>query len=132
MRRSLEDAGAVEEIERGTTLIDLYDAWAVTVDDFAPIKIQHDVTALVRDPTDPEKGLLTPDGSGVTYACRVDLLAVDAADEYWVMRHQIVDDWRSAEELVLDEEATAACWAWEQDYIGMEIAGTIHNEIRID
>ena len=66
------------------------------------------------------------------YTCRVDLLAVDAADEYWVVRHQIVDDWQSVEELVLDEEATAACWAWEQDYIGMEIAGTIHNEIRID
>ena len=132
MQRSLEDAGAVQELDLGTTLIDRYDAWAVTVDDFAPIKIQHDVTALVRDPTDPEKGLLTPDGAGVAYACRVDLLAVDAADEYWVMRHQIVDDWRSAEELVLDEEATAACWAWEQDYIGMEIAGTIHNEVRID
>ena len=38
----------------------------------------------------------------------------------------------TVEELVFDEEATAACWAWEQDYIGMEIAGTIHNEIRID
>jgi hypothetical protein len=132
MCRSLEDAGAAHEIERGTTLVDRYDAWASTVDDFAPIKIQHDVTALVRDPTDTEKGLLTRDGSGVTYACRVDLLAVDAADEYWVMRHQIVEDWRCAEELVLDEEAIAACWAWEQDYIGMEIAGTIHNEIRID
>ena len=33
---------------------------------------------------------------------------------------------------MLDEEAAAACWAWEQDYIGMEIAGTIHNEVRID
>jgi hypothetical protein len=132
MRRSLEDAGAVGEFERGTTLVDCYDAWAATVDDFAPVKIQHDVVALVRDPTDPEKGLLTPDESGISYACRVDLLAVDAADEYWVMRHQIVDDWRSVEELVLDEEATAACWAWEQDYIGMEVAGTIHNEIRID
>ena len=79
----------------GTALIDRYDAWAMTVDDFAPVKIQHDVTALVRDPADPERGLLTADGSGVTYTCRVDLLAVDAADEYWVVRHQIVDDWRS-------------------------------------
>ncbi len=68
----------------------------------------------------------------MTYACRVDLLAVDAADEYWVVRHQIVDDWRPLAELLFDEEATAACWAWEQDYIGMEIAGTIHNEVRLD
>ncbi len=132
MRRSLEEAGALDGLATATALLDCYDAWAATVDDFAPVKIQHDVTALVRDPLDPEVGLLTPDGSGVVYACRVDLLAVDATDEYWVVRHQIVDDWRTAEELVFDEEATAACWAWEQDYIGMEIAGTIHNEIRID
>ena len=131
MWRSLENPSD-GEFERATTLIDLYDAWAMTIDDFAPVKIQHDVTALVRDPSDPEKGLLTPNNAGVTYACRVDLLAVDAADEYWVMRHQIVDDWRSVDELLLDEEAIAACWAWEQDYIGMEIAGTIHNEIRLD
>ena len=132
MRRSLEEAGAVDGLATATALLDCYDAWAATVDDFAPVKIQHDVTALVRDPVDPELGLLTPDGSGVVYACRVDLLAVDAADEYWVVRHQIVDGWRTAEELVFDEEAIAACWAWEQDYIGMEVAGTIHNEIRID
>ncbi len=132
LRRSLEDAGCLAEHERGSTLIDLYDAWAMTVDDFAPVKIQHDVTALVRDPTDPEKGLLTPDGAGVVYACSVDVLAVDAVDEYWVVRHQVADEWRSADEMVLDEEATAACWAWEQDYIGMQIAGTVHNEIRLD
>lgn len=132
MRRSLGDAGAAGEFEHGETLIDCYDAWAVIVDDFAPVKIAHDVAALVRDPTDPEIGLLTPDRSGVIYACRIDLLAVDAADEYWVVRHQIVDGWRLVEELVFDEESTAACWAWEQDYIGMEVAGTIHNEIRID
>ena len=132
MRRSLEEGGALEGLAKATTLLDCYDAWAATVDDFAPVKIEHDVQALVRDPADPELGLLTPDGSGVVFACRVDLLAADATDEYWVVRHQIVDDWRTVEELVFDEEATAACWAWEQDYIGMEIAGTIHNEIRID
>ena len=132
IRRSLEEAGAVEGLATATTLLDCYDAWAANVDDFAPVKIEHDVQALVRDPVDPDLGLLTPDGCGVVYACRVDLVAVDATDEYWVVRHQIVDDWRTAEELVFDEEATAACWAWEQDYIGMEIAGTIQNEIRID
>ncbi len=132
MRRSLEEAGALEELADGTTMVDRYDEWASTVDDFAPVKIDHDIAALVRDPDDPELGLSTPDGFGVTYTCRVDLLAVDAADEYWVVRHQIVDGWRPVEQLVLDEEAAAACWAWEQDYIGMEIAGTIHNEIRVD
>ena len=57
---------------------------------------------------------------------------MDAADEYWVVRHQIVDDWQDPDTLVRDEEAIAACWAWEQDYMGMEIVGTIHNEVRID
>ena len=132
LRRSLEEAGALENLAAGTALLDCYDAWASTVDDFAPVKIQHDVAALVRDPSDPERGLSTPDGAGVTYNCHVDLLAVDAADEYWVVSHRIVADWQSVEELMLDEEATAACWAWEQDYIGMEVAGTIHNEVRID
>lgn len=132
LRRALDDADGLDELASGTALIDSYDAWAMTVDDFAPVKIEQEIAALVRDPADPERGLLTADGSGVTYTCRVDLLAVDAADEYWVVRHRIVDDWQSVEELLLDEEATAACWAWEQDYIGMEIAGTIHNEVRLD
>jgi len=131
IRRSLGDVSA-GELERATTLLDLYDACARSIDDIAPVKIQHDVTALVRDPSDRETGLLTADRSGVTYVCRVDLLAVDAADEYWVLRHQIVDEWRSVDEMLLDEHAVAACWAWEQDYVGMQIAGTIHNEIRLD
>jgi hypothetical protein len=121
-----------DEIATATMLVDRYDEWAETVDDFAPVKIDHDVSALVRDPADPEQGLLTPDGTGVTYTCRVDLAAVDAADEYWMVGHRIVDDWSTVGELLFDEEMTAACWAWEQDYIGMEIAGTIHNEIRLD
>ena len=60
MRRSLEDAGAVEEFERGTTLVDCYDAWAATVDDFAPVKIQHDVTALVPRPDRSREGTADP------------------------------------------------------------------------
>jgi hypothetical protein len=89
------------------------------------------VAGLLTDPEETERGLLTPNGSGVVYTCRVDLLAVDAADEYWVVRHQIVDDWQDSDALVRDEEALAACWAWEQDYMGMEIVGTLHNEVRI-
>jgi hypothetical protein len=67
----------------------------------------------------------------VQYCCRVDLVAVDAADEYWVVRHLFVDDWHDTDTLARDEEAVTACWAWEQDYVGMEIAGTLHNEIRM-
>jgi hypothetical protein len=132
VERSLTDAGARDLVEAAAALLDCYDAWASTIDDFAPVKIDHDVTGMLTDPAEPERGLLAPNGSGVAYACRVDLLAVDATDEYWVVRHLIVDDWQDEDTLVRDEEAIAACWAWEQDYMGMQIAGTIHNEMRID
>jgi hypothetical protein len=131
VERSLNDAHAGDLIEAAGELLDCYDAWATTIDDFAPVKIDHDVAGLLADPADPERGLMTPTGSGVVYACRVDLLAVDAADEYWVVRHQFVDDWHDLDTLVRDEEAIAACWAWEQDYIGMDVVGTIHNEVHI-
>jgi hypothetical protein len=65
------------------------------------------------------------------YPCRIALLAVDAADDYWVLRHQIVHAWQNLETLLHDEEALAACWAFEQDYLGVEIAGTVHNELRV-
>ena len=132
VERSLNAAGARDLIETAVAMLDSYDAWASAVDDFAPVKIDHDVTAMIADPAEPERGLLAPNGSGVVYTCRVDLLAVDSADEYWVVRHQIVGDWQDIDVLVRDEEAITACWAWEQDYMGMEIAGTIHNEVRID
>ena len=137
--RSLDEAGAMGESAKGAALLDCYHAWATTVDDFAPVKINQEVYALVPDPGSRDyglkagltAGLTTPDGSGVQYVAHVDLLAVDAADEYWVVRHQIVDDWQDLDALIRDEAAVAACWTWEQDFIGMDIAGTIHNEVRV-
>ncbi|MBV9641295.1 MAG: hypothetical protein JO330_17290 [Mycobacteriaceae bacterium] len=129
--RSLDEAGAMDQLEAAGALLDCYDAWAQTVDDFAPMRIGHDLGALVPDPREPGRGLSTAEGSAVIYTCRVDLLAVDSADEYWVVRHQVVDDWQDTAALVRDEEAVAACWAWEQDYLGMQIAGTMHNEVRV-
>ena len=111
MERSLGQADALSELARAVELMDDYDEWASGVDDFAPVKIDHDVSALVCDPADPERGLVTADGAAVTYTCRIDLLAVDAADEYWVVCHRLGEDWRQLEENVLDEQATAACWA---------------------
>lgn len=129
--RALDEAGAPQALPAATALLDSYDAWASTVDDFAPVKIGHDVQGLVPDPRDPERGLTSPDGAAVIYTCRIDLLAVDAADEYWVVRHQILDEWQELDALIGDDAAVAACWAWEQEYVGMEISGTIHNEVRL-
>jgi hypothetical protein len=131
LERSLADAGATDMLDDGVALMDCYDAWANTVDDFAPVKINTEVEAIVPDPDDTEHGLLAHDGAPVIYPCRIELLAVDAADEYWVLRHQIVDEWQDLEVLIRDEEAVAACWAFERDYMGVEIAGTMHNELRI-
>ena len=132
LKRALDDGGETHALDAATALLDSYDAWASTVDHFAPVRIDHDVQALVPDPRDPERGLTTPDGSAVIYTCRIDLLAIDAADEYWVVRHRIVDDWQESDALIRDERAVAGCWAWEQEYLGMEISGTIHNEVRIN
>jgi len=128
--RALDDADAPEALPTAMALVDAYDAWASTIDDFAPVKIGYDVQGLVPDPRDPGRGLTTPDGSPVIYTCRIDLLAVDAGDEYWVVRHQILDEWQELEPLIGDEATLASCWAWEQEYLGMEISGTIHNQVR--
>jgi hypothetical protein len=64
---------------------------------------------------------VTRDGGRVLYTTRVDLLAIDAADTYWVVRHQVVPEWQQLDALPLDEVAVAACRAWEQSYLGMEI-----------
>ncbi len=130
LERSLDEADATELRALGAALLDCYDAWANGVDDFAPVKINLDVKALVHDPGDPEFGLQVHDGSPVVYPCRIDLVAVDAVDDYWVVCHQIVDEWQDVDDLVRDEQAVAACWAFEHDYIGVQIAGTIHNEVR--
>jgi hypothetical protein len=131
LERSLESRATPGALAGATAILKCYDAWARILDDFAPIRIEHEVSGLVPDPREPERGLSTADGMPVIYSARVELLGVDAADEYWVVRHQIVDDWQDLDMLLRDEEAVAACWAWEQDYMGMDIAGTIHNEIRI-
>jgi hypothetical protein len=131
LQRSLAGA-APGAVETATAILKCYDAWAGTVDDFAPIRIEHDVSGLVPDPREPGRGLAADDGIPVIYSARVELLGVDAADEYWVVRHRIVHDWLDLDTLLRDEDAVAACWAWEQDYMGMDIAGTIHNEIRIE
>ncbi|GFG75648.1 hypothetical protein [Mycobacterium botniense] len=131
LKRSLDDCGAADQFEQGAAVLDCYDAWASTVDDFAPVKVNCEVQAIVPDPAEPERGLVVHDGSAVVYPCRIDVLAVDATDEYWVVRHQIVEDWQELHVLVRDEETVAACWALEQDYLGLRIAGTIHNEVRV-
>jgi hypothetical protein len=132
LARSLGQRAAGEaDTALAETLLAAYVADAPSLDDFSPIKIDHDLEVVVAEPADPDSGMLTPDGGRVWYQCRVDLLAVDADDAYWLVCHRLVADWLDTSEMLLDEEAVTACWAWEQTYLGMQLAGTIHNELSI-
>jgi hypothetical protein len=130
---STDDPAVQEVLSRGHALLDAYAAWASTVDRFTPIRVQTDFEVNVPDPAAPGVELLTPDGEPIRYTDRVDLLAVDDDDAYWVIQHRIVhDSFADDENLQLDERTVAWCWAWPLFYLGMRVVGTMYNEIRAD
>ncbi len=122
-------ADRMQALDLGTELLERYFEWAPSVDDFGPLKIETDVEVVVPDIREPDRGLLSPDRQRVLYTERVAMVGADVDDEYWVVLHQVVPGWQDLESLLLDEAAIAACWAWEQTYLGMDVAGTIHNEM---
>jgi hypothetical protein len=120
-----------EQPDAGRDLLARYLAWAPAVDRFAPVLIEADYEVQVLDPVTPPAGLVGAAGEPIRYRGRIDLLAVDQHDAYWIVRHRVVDGaWPATEQLVQDEESLTACWAWEQFYLGMAITGTIYNELR--
>lgn len=128
-----DDEGLHELLDRGRALLDAYAAWAPTVDHFTPIRVDTDFEVNVPDPAKPGLNLLTPAGDEVRYYDRVDLLAVDSDDAYWVVQHRLVhDSWIDQDMLALDERTIAWSWAWPRFYLGMQIMGTVYNEIRAD
>jgi hypothetical protein len=108
-----------------------YFDWAPTIEGLAPVLVEVDYEVDLPDSDRPDVALRTRAGDNVRYRGRIDLLAVDEHDAYWIVRHRVVERWTPVESLVRDEETVAACWAWEQFYLGMAIAGTIHNELRV-
>ncbi len=128
-RRTMADAPPAE-VDLGAAVLEQYFAWAPSVDDFCPLKIETDVEALLPDVRDPSRALTGPAGERVLYTERVAMLAVDGADECWIVVHDVVSQWQPVEALLLDEAAVAACWTWEQTFLGLDVAGTVHNEIR--
>ena len=127
-----DDAEWRRQHEAGRRLLEGYLDWAPTVDGFSPVLVQPEYDVHIVDPGPPPRGLVTADGALVRYRGTLDLLAVDEHDAYWLMRHRLVEgDWPATGTLIDDQEAVTACWAWEQFYIGMAIAGTIHNELRL-
>jgi hypothetical protein len=106
-----------------------YFDWAPGVDRFSPIRVECVFEVNLPDPAGGGRELVLDDGRPIRYQGRVDLLAGDAHDRYWVVSHRVVDRFGAADDLLLDEELVAACWAMERSYPGMRIAGTIHNEL---
>ena len=119
------------QLDAGLALLARYVEWAPALDRFAPVLTEPEYEVTVLDPARQTTGLVTASGEAVRYRGRIDLMAVDGQDAYWIVRHRLVDeDWAAIEELAADEDAITACWAWEQFYIGMAITGTIWNELR--
>jgi hypothetical protein len=117
----------------GHDLLHRYADWARGVDRFSPVLIDSDYDVLVLDADRPESGLTGPDGQPVRFRGRIDMLAVDEYDAYWLVRHTVrTGAGLDAAGLASDEAALADAWAWEQFYPGMVIAGTVYNELLID
>jgi hypothetical protein len=128
-----DETGLQDALDRGNALLDAYAAWAPTVDHFTPLRVDTDFEVNIPDPATPGVHLMIPGGDEVRYCDRVDLLAIDSEDAYWVVQHRLVtDSWADHEALELDERTIAWSWAWPQFYLGMRIAGTVYNEVRVD
>jgi hypothetical protein len=131
-RQGAGGADAAQIRRDGRALLDRYLLWAPPVDRFAPIMVETDFEVPVPDPGRPAFGLVTPEGAAVRYGDRVNLLAADEHDAYWIVHHRLVrGEWVQTADLAADEAALAACWAWEQFYLGTTITGTIWNELRV-
>jgi hypothetical protein len=120
------------ELGTGRQLLDQYLEWAPALDRFWPVRVETDFDVQVPDWRSPGEDLVVPGaGEAIRYQGRVDLLVVDEHDAYWVVRHRLAQDgFCDPYLLVLDDELLAAAWAWEIFYLGMRVAGTIHNELR--
>jgi hypothetical protein len=127
-----EQAGHWEaELETGRQLLEHYLQWAPALDRFWPVRVETDFDVQVPDWRSPGEDLVVPGGGEpIRYQGRVDLLVVDEHDAYWVVRHRLAPEFCDPYLLVLDDELLAAAWAWEIFYLGMRMAGTIHNELR--
>jgi hypothetical protein len=113
-------------------LLERYVEWAPEVDGYSPLRVEAEFEVDVLVTGSAEVGLVADDGSPIRYAGRVDAVVTDRSDAPWLVQHRVVSGEPPADaDLLRDEELLAACWAWEQFYQGMEVAGTVHNELRI-
>lgn len=109
-----------------------YLAWAPSVDRFTPIRVSSDYEVDIPHPDDPARSVPGASRRPVRYRGRIDLLVADAADRYWIVRHRAVTrGWTDEALLTLDDRDLADAWAWQLEYLGLEVVGTVCNEIWI-
>lgn len=119
------------DAELAQRTLESYQAWAPSVDEFTPAQVLAEFDVLVPHPDRAGQALAT-NGRAVRFRDRVDVLAMDAANNLWVVEHRVVHGpWPDLDALRLDERALSWCWAWEQEYPGLTVAGTIYNELRL-
>jgi hypothetical protein len=122
-----------ESLQLGEALLRAYFLWAPSVDEFETLHVEMDVDVVVPDPVIHGVGLTTPEGDSIYYRDRLELLVVDERDHFWIVTHRLSEGgWADVDQLVLDEEALAQCWACEEFYTKVTVAGSIHNELRVD
>ena len=117
----------------GLALLEAYFHWAPDIDDMAPVTVTTELDVRVPDPAEPDRDIAAPGLRGVHYRDRPHLVAIDAANRYWLVEHRFVrGPWRSVELLRLEERCLSWCWAFEQAYPGVRVEGTVFNELRTD
>ena len=83
----------------GQALLGRYFEWAPGVDRFSPIQVECRFEVNLPDPAGGGRELVLPDGRPIRYQGRVDLLAGDEHDRYWVVAHRLIDRFGTAEAL---------------------------------
>lgn len=115
----------------GRRLVERYFDWAPTVDEFTPVRVETDFRVRIPDPRRPGRDLAEPGGQAIEYEGRIDMLVVDGDGTHWMVQHRTVaDEWAALQDLLLEERTTSFCWAWEQFFLGVRIAGVVYNELR--
>ena len=122
-----------EHLELGTGMLERYFGWAPQIDRFQPLQVATQFDITVPDPRNPDTGLTTPDGRGIQYRLRIDMVVMDEHELCWLAEHRIVAGpaWQDIDQLLLDEQSLTRSWGWQLGFLA-RLEGTIHNELRVD
>lgn len=127
-----QDALAAHRRDQGARMVEAYFGWAPPVDELSPVGVVVEADTTVPDHRDPTRDIVAQDGRPVRFRDRVHALVIDGSNNYWIMEHRLVHGpWVDVETVSLDDRCLAWCWAWQREYGGMRIEGTIYNELRV-